>query len=89
VKRDETGKWVPFEGNLPEGIHAEYRGDISAEQLREVVTKAGSEIQLTRLSIQRSVPNLEIHFLLPRFDRVQAQRLYQNMRDLSERVLKM
>lgn len=87
AKRDPKGTWTELTGGLPNGVRAEYRGDISAERAREMLGKAlAPDVHLTRLSIARGVPNLEMHLLLPPLNQSSAPRLFTRLRDLSQNL---
>jgi hypothetical protein len=89
AKLDAWGKWVPVRGELPGGMQAKYQGVVSDERLRALLGKVtGAPIRLTRLSIRRGLPNLELHFLLPKLDQIPARKVFESVRDTSQHVLK-
>lgn len=86
--RDPSGEWIAVQESLPDGVRAEYRGDISTDQVHDIIAEANnSRLKLARLSVSRSVPNLQIHFLFPKLDQ-SSSRVLTTVRALSERVLK-
>lgn len=89
-KRDTPSKWVAVQGGVANSMSADYRGDISPFSINRLIVSASLDgIILSRLAIRRAVPNLEVHFVLPKFDQVSSQRVFASLRDLSEEVLKL
>lgn len=88
AKRDAGGKWTVLPDELG-GLHAAYRGPVTPLQLRTLLTRLELDgVQLTRLSVNRTPPNLQVHFLLPPLERVSAERLFTRIKQLGEEVLK-
>ncbi len=89
VQRDKAAKWTAVQGGVANGMCADYRGDLSPFSInRLIVTASLDGMTLTRLAVRRAVPNLEVHFLLPKFDQVATLRVFTSLRQLSEEVLK-
>lgn len=88
AKRDPSGKWTRLE-QAADGLRAEYRGAVSADVVANWLRDAKwGEVKVTRLSLSRSVPNLEVHFLFPNFNRASAARVFTNLREFSAAALK-
>jgi hypothetical protein len=87
AKRDPRGKWTTLQDSV-NGLRAEYRGAVSADTVTRLLrdSKWGGG-NVTRLSLSRSVPNLEVHLLFPQFDRVSAARVLTGLREFSEAAL--
>ncbi len=89
LKRDGSPKWIAVQGGVANSMSADYRGEISPFSINRLIVSASLDgLTLTRLAIRRAVPNLEVHFLLPKFDQVSSQRVFNSLRELSEEVLK-
>ncbi len=83
-----TPKWKAVQGGVANGMLADYRGEISPYSINRLIVAASLEgLTLTRLTVCRTVPNLEVYFLLPKFDQVNTQRMFASLRQLSEQVL--
>jgi hypothetical protein len=90
LKRDGSPKWIAVQGGVANSMSADYRGEISPFSINRLIVAASLDgVTLTRLAIRRAVPNLEVHFILPKFDQVSSQRLFGSLRELSEEVLKL
>jgi hypothetical protein len=88
-RRDGSPKWIAVQGGVANSMSADYRGEISPFSINRLIVSASLDgVTLTRLAIRRAVPNLEVHFLLPKFDQVSSQRVFNSLRELSEEVLK-
>ena len=86
-KHDVSGKWTPVQGGVANDMAAEFRGDISPFAINGLIVKATLDgLSLTRLAIHRGVPNLEVHFLLPKFEQTSAFRLFTSLQRLSEEI---
>ncbi|MGE5140278.1 MAG: hypothetical protein ACM3JD_12505 [Rudaea sp.] len=82
-------KWTPVQGSVANNLQAEYRGDVSPYSINRLVVSASQDgVTLTRFAIRGAVPNLEVHYLLPRFDQVSAQRVFSSIKALGEQVIK-
>ncbi len=82
-----ASKWTTLDGQV-NGLRADYRGEVSPDVVKQLLGSAEfAGITLTRLTVSRRVPNLELHFLFPSFERVSAARVFANLRDLSETAL--
>ena len=82
-------RWTPVQGSIANNLQAEYRGDVSPFSINPLVVKASQNgVTLTRFAIRGAVPNLEVHYLLPKFDQVSAQRVFSSIKELGEQVLK-
>lgn len=89
LKGDGSPKWIAVQGGVANSMSADYRGEISPFSINRLIVSASLDgLTLTRLAIRRAVPNLEVHFLLPKFDQVSAQRVFNSLRELSEEVLR-
>ncbi len=89
VERDQGGKWTPVQGGVANGMRADYRGELSPFSVNRLIVAASLDgMTLTRVAIRRAVPNLEVHFLLPKFDQVATPRVFTSLKQLSEEVLK-
>ncbi len=87
--RSATPKWKPVQGGVANGMIADYRGEVSPYSINRLIVAASLEgLTLTRLAVCRGVPNLEAYFILPKFDQVSTQRVFNSLRELSEEVLK-
>ena len=51
-----------------------------------VATSNFDGLSLTRLGVHRRVPNLEVHFLLPKFGALGSARVFSGLRELAEKV---
>jgi hypothetical protein len=90
LRRDVSPKWTAVQGGVAHSMSADYRGEISPFSINRLIVSASLDgITLTRLAIRRAVPNLEVHLILPKFDHVSSQRVFNNLRELSEEVLKL
>jgi hypothetical protein len=88
VQREHSPKWMAVQGGVANGLSADYRGDLSPYSINRLVVAASLDgVKLTRLAVRRAVPNLEVHFILPKFDQVNTQRVFSSLRQLSEEVL--
>lgn len=89
-RRDGSTKWIAVQGGVANSMSADYRGEISPFSINRLILAASLDgITLTRLAIRRAVPNLEVHFILPRLDQVSSQRVFHSLRELSDDVLKL
>lgn len=88
LKRDVTPKWIPVQGGVANDMSADYRGEISPFSINRLIVASSMDgVKLTRLAIRRAVPNLELHFMLPKFDEVTSQRVFGSVRDLAQEIL--
>lgn len=88
LKRDVSPKWIPVQGGVANDMSADYRGEISPFSINRLIVAASVDgVTLNRLAIRRAVPNLEMHFVLPRFDQVASQRVLNGVRNLGQEVL--
>ncbi len=84
-----TPKWTAVQGGVGNNMAADYRGQISPFSInRLIVASSVQDLTLTRLAVRRTVPNLEIHFLIPPFDKVPPQRVFSSLKDLADQLLK-
>lgn len=85
VKRKE---WTPLE-TLSAPLAAYYSGN-GAEKLAnpiiDLARRAGGE--LVRLSVHRTVPNLEIHLALPNLQTNSSRDLFTNFRQIAEETMR-
>jgi hypothetical protein len=90
LKRDVSPKWIAVQGGVANSMSADYRGEISPFSINRLIVSASMDgVTVTRLAIRRAVPNLELNFILPKFDQVSSQRVFSSLRELSEEVLKL
>jgi hypothetical protein len=69
-------------------LRAYYTGDLDAETvhtLAALATQSGGK--LTRLSIRRSLPNVQVSWLLPDAQRVSARALFRDVREIGQRAV--
>jgi hypothetical protein len=86
--QNASPKWKPVQGGVANGMVADYRGEISPFAINRLIVAASLDgMRLTRLAVCRSVPNLELHFLLPKLDQVNTQRVFSSLRQVSAEVL--
>jgi len=70
-------------------MSADVRGQISPFAINRLILQATLDgLTLTRLQVRRTVPNLEVHFLLPNFEQVSTRRVFESLRQLGEQVLR-
>jgi hypothetical protein len=90
VERDAQKKnWTRLELPASQSLRAYYSGAggaTSAKPLIDLATRAGGK--LVRLSVHRSVPNLEIHWQLPEAAAHPARDLFLKVRQISEDVMR-
>ncbi len=90
LKREGTAHWTAVQGGVANNMSADIRGQISPYTVNRLIVAASLDgVKLTRLSVQRTVPNLELQFLLPNFNQVAATRLFGSLPQLCEEILKM
>lgn len=88
LKRHGAGQWSAVQGGLANAMNADIRGNISPYTVNRLIVQTTLEgMTLTRLVVHRSAPNLEIHYLLPRFEQVSPQRLFTIVHQLGEEIL--
>ena len=76
------------QGSVANNMRAEMRGDISLASINSLITRgAQSGTALMRLSVRRAVPNLEVHYRLPKESFDGAPGFFKNLRALSEMIL--
>ncbi len=86
--KNQSPHWTAVQGGLSNGMEADYRGQLSPYTINHLVVTAGMDgLTLSRLAVRRAVPNLEVHYLLPRFDQVPAQRVLDSLRLLTDEIL--
>jgi len=84
TERDVQKKnWTPVPLANPSNLQAYRSGGENADvpPLVELATRANGK--LVRLSVHRSVPNLEIHWLLPDTNQVNAEHWFANLRKIA------
>lgn len=87
AKRDPTGKWTTLERQI-NGLQVDYRGEVTAEQVMQLLQKVNWDgINVTRVSLSRAAPNLELHVLFPDFNRALSSRLFAGLREFSQAAL--
>ena len=83
------GKWTPVQGGVANNMSADVRGQISPFSINHLILQASLDgLTLTRLKVRRTVPNLQVHFLLPNFEEVSIRRVIESLRQLGDEVLK-
>lgn len=88
LKREVTPKWTAVQGGVANDMSADYRGEISPFAINRLIVAASMDgVKLTRLAIRRAVPNLELQFVLPKFEEVASQRVFGSVRDLAQEIL--
>lgn len=88
LPRTESAKWTPVQGGVTNNMQADYRGDVSPFSINRLIVGAKLDgLTLLRLGVHGAVPNLEVHYLLPKFDQVSSQRLVTSLKDLADQVL--
>lgn len=87
LKRSGTGQWTAVQGGLANAMVADIRGSISPYAVNRLIMQTTLEgMTLTRLIVHRSAPNLEVHYLLPQFEQVSAQRVFIGIHQLGEEI---
>lgn len=87
LKRSGTGQWAAVQGGLANAMVADIRGSISPYAVNRLIMQTTLEgMILTRLIVHRSAPNLEVHYLLPQFEQVSAQRVFIGIHQLGEEI---
>ncbi len=85
--RQKTKDWTPLDLSAMSPMVGYYSGDSGASAATRLVDLASrSGGKLVRLSVHRSVPNLEVHWLLPDPGSLSARDLFLKVRQLSEEV---
>lgn len=88
LKRHGSGQWTAVQGGLANAMNADIRGSISPYAVNRLIVQTTLEgMTLTRLVVHRSAPNLEVHYLLPEFKQVSAQRLFTSLHNLGEEIM--
>lgn len=87
LKRSGTGQWTAVQGGLANAMNADIRGNISPYAVNRLIVQTTLDgMILTRLIVHRSAPNIEVHYLLPRFEQVSPQRVFTSIHQLGEEV---
>lgn len=87
LKRSGSGQWVAVQGGLANAMNADIRGTISPYAVNRLIVQTTLDgMTLTRLIVHRSAPNLEVHYLLPRFQQVSPQRVFTSIHQLGEEI---
>jgi hypothetical protein len=88
LKRHGAGQWTAVQGGLANAMNADIRGNISPYTVNRLIVQTTLEgMTLTRLIVHRSAPNVEVHYLLPKFEQVSPQRLFTVLHQLGEEIL--
>lgn len=88
LKRHGAGQWNAVQGGLANAMNADIRGNISPYTVNRLIVQTTLEgMTLTRLIVHRSAPNVEVHYLLPKFEQVSPQRLFTVLHQLGEEIL--
>ena len=86
--RDSSIKYTAVQGGLAQNMRADYAGNISSGQINSLISNSAQPgLDLKSLAIHRTVPNLELHYLLPKDNFDGARRLFENFRKLSDLIL--
>lgn len=86
--RVQTDNWRQVELSEQAGLRAYYTGMLDAEAVKAFAAlgmRAGAA--LTRLSIRKSLPNVQAHWRLPNPQMVSARALFGDVRQIGERAL--
>jgi hypothetical protein len=81
--------WQPVALPAQFKVQAYYSGAVDValvQSLINLATRAGAK--LTYLSIRRSLPNLQAHWLLPDPDKVSARALFSDLRELGNQAIR-
>jgi hypothetical protein len=88
-KPNAGDKWTVVPGQLTNAMRAAYKGTLSSADINQLLQRVARDgMTLTRLAVHRSLPNLEVHFLLPKFENVAPMRVFSSLQQLSEEILK-
>lgn len=88
AKRDPSGAWISLDGQV-DGLLAEYRGEVTPGSVTELLRGVDlTGLQVTRFTLSRSVPNLELHFLFPDMESVSSRLLLARLAEFGRAVLK-
>ena len=88
LKRSGAGQWNAVQGGLANAMNADIRGNISPYAVNRLIVQTTLEgMTLTRLIVHRSAPNLEVHYLLPKFEQVSSQRLFTSLHQLGAEIM--
>jgi hypothetical protein len=79
--------WSKLDGPSGQNLVVYYSGDARAQvkPLIDLASRAG--VRLVRLSVRRTVPNLEVHWLLPAPGACSARDLFLKLRQMGEETL--
>ncbi|HZQ05517.1 MAG TPA: hypothetical protein VFD70_02995 [Anaerolineae bacterium] len=87
LKRSGSGQWTAVQGGLANAMTADIRGSISPYAVNRLIVQTTLDgVTLTRLVVHRSAPNIEVHYLLPLFEQVSAQRVFTSLHQLGEEI---
>ena len=88
-KPNAGDKWTAVPGPITHAMRADYKGTLSSADINQLLQRVATDgVRLTRLAVHRSVPNLEVHLLLPKFENVAPKRVFSSLQQLSEEILK-
>ncbi len=87
--RQKVKEWTPLDLSAMSSMVGYYSGNLDPQVAKRLVdTAARSGGKLMRVSVHRSVPNLEVHWLLPNPGTCSARDLFLKVRQLSEEAVK-
>jgi hypothetical protein len=87
LKRSGSGQWTAVQGGLANSMNADIRGSISPYAVNRLIVQTTLDgMTLTRLIVHRSAPNIEVHYLMPPFEQVSAQRVFISLVQLGEEI---
>ncbi len=85
TERDVQKKnWTRLELGAGAALRAYYSGDAGARAAKPLIDLAARAGGLVRLSLHRTVPNLEIHLKLPDLAAQSSRELFQRIRQIGE-----
>lgn len=89
LPREDMSNWSSLPVGAANNMRVKYQGNVSPAQINDLISLASRDgVELMRLAVHRTVPNLELHFLLPKFDQVSPPGVFTSLRRLSEEVLR-
>ncbi len=90
IPKDGSPKYTAVQGGVANGLLADYRGNISPYSINRLILGAAVEgVTISRVAVHGAVPNLEVHYYLPKLEKVSAQRVCATLKELGEQVLEM
>ena len=88
-KQDDPAiKYTAVQGGIVQNMRADYAGPITPAKVNELITSSSQQgLNLMSISVHRAVPNLELHYLLPKENFDGAKRTFDAFRKLSDLIL--